>query len=74
VIEDGATSLWAEPTSFIAFSSEKSISSIANACKDVIAPSHDLFLIRAMNNKSAFICGKNDDQNLFILMPYLKKI
>lgn len=74
VIRSTATSWWAEPTSFIAFSSEKSIEGIATACKAAIATTHDLFLIRVMDTKSAIICGKNEDQDIFTLMPYLKKI
>ena len=68
------TKWWLEPISFIAFSSEHSINSIATACKRAIDPSYDLFLIREMDRKSAIICGKNDDDDIFDLMPYLETI
>ncbi|HEY8037953.1 MAG TPA: hypothetical protein VIF37_20450 [Methylobacter sp.] len=73
-IDTVATGFWGETTSFIAFSSGKSIDTIAAACKSAIAPTHDLFLIRVMDTKSAIICGKNEDQDIFALMPYLKKL
>jgi hypothetical protein len=69
-----ASKWWIKPTSFIAFASEDAIGAIAQACKDAIAPMYDLFLIREMDTKSAIICGNNDDDDIYLLMPYLKKL
>jgi hypothetical protein len=65
---------WLKPTSFVAFESTQSIDAIADACRVAIAESHDLFLIREMDTKSAIICGNNDDRDIYILMPYLKTL
>lgn len=65
---------WLKPTSFIAFESSHSIDALAAACQQAIAPSHDLFLIREMDTKSAIICGNNDDRDIYQLMPYLKTL
>jgi hypothetical protein len=69
-----ASKWWRKPTSFIAFESSEDIGTLASACKSAIAPSHDLFLIREMDRQSAIICGNNDDDDIFKLMPYLKKL
>lgn len=69
-----ASKWWLKPTSFIAFESADDIGTLAAACREAIAPTHDLFLIRAMDKMSAIICGNNDDGDIFVLMPYLKKL
>ena len=70
-IHQRATQWWAEPTSFYAFTSLASIDTLAAEFKRAIAPSHDVFLIRVMDTKSAIICGKNSDKDVFAMMPYL---
>jgi hypothetical protein len=69
-----ASKWWLKPTSFIAFESANDIDTLAAACKGAIAPNYDLFLIREMDTKSAIICGNNDDNDIYLLMPYLKKL
>jgi hypothetical protein len=69
-----ASQWWRKPTAFIAFASDHNIETLANVCKRAIAPSHDMFLIRAMDRQSAIICGLNDDQDIFKLMPYLQPL
>jgi hypothetical protein len=64
---------WKTPTSFIAFESASTIDALAKKFAGAIAPSQDLFLIRMMDTQSAAICGKNDDTDIFTLMPYLVK-
>jgi hypothetical protein len=64
---------WQEPTSFLAFESIHPIETLAARFKSKIAPSHDLFLLRQMDVKDAMVCGQFDDQDIFKLMPYLKK-
>jgi hypothetical protein len=73
-IEHIASSWWIEATSFIAFESDSSISTIAAACKSAIAPTHDVVLLRAMDTKSALLVGKAEDPDIFKLMSYLKKV
>jgi hypothetical protein len=72
-IQSVATCFWQESTSFIVFSSDKSIVEISTACKAAISPTHDLFLIRKLDTQTATICGKCEDSDIFTLMPYLKK-
>ncbi len=67
------TKYWQEPTSFLAFESIHPIETLAARFKAKIAPSYDLFLLRQMDVKDAMICGQFDDQDIFTLMPYLKK-
>ena len=72
-IHSAAAKYWQEPTSFLAFESSKSIEDLGATFKRQIAPSHDLFLIRQMDVKDALICGDSEDEDIFDLMPYLKK-
>jgi hypothetical protein len=67
-----ATQFWDQPTSFLVFSSLAEIGTLASEFKRAIAPSHDLFLIREMDTKSAILCGNNQDRDIFGMMPYLK--
>jgi len=64
---------WVDPTSFAVFDCNSSISTLASAFKAAIAPSKDLVLLRRMDEKAARIIGKTDDDDIFQLMPYLKK-
>jgi hypothetical protein len=74
IITDNSATWWGKTTSYLAFTWDESIDSIAAKCKAAIAPSQDLFLIREMDKQSARICGKNDDDDIYKLMPYLKSI
>jgi hypothetical protein len=73
-IRVNCTQWWVEATSFLAFESGAAIMPLVAECKKAIAPSHDVFLMREMDRQSAVICGKNDGQAIFKLMPYLKKV
>jgi hypothetical protein len=73
-IKRHASKWWLEPTSFIAFSSANDIGAISAACKAAIVPQYDMFLIRKMDEKSAIICGANEDRDIYEMMPYLKSI
>jgi hypothetical protein len=63
---------WVEPTSFIAFESDHTISGIAADCKRAVAPTRDVVLIRQMDTKAAFLIGQATDATIYALMPYLK--
>ncbi|MET4067046.1 16S rRNA C1402 (ribose-2'-O) methylase RsmI [Bradyrhizobium sp. S3.2.6] len=72
-VRTNCTQWWKDPTSFIAFESASTIKSLINALAGAVAESHDMFLIREMDTKSAGIYGKIVDQDIFKLMPYLQK-
>lgn len=71
-VTENSTKWWGETTSYYAFTSSQGIDAVAAKCKAAIASSHDLFLVREMDKKSARICGKNDDKDIYDLMPYLE--
>jgi hypothetical protein len=64
---------WSETTSFIVFESHDDIATIAQSLAAAIDQSYDLFLIRDLE-KQAIICGFNLDNEIYKLMPYLKKL
>lgn len=74
IVTDTSPKWWGQTTSYLAFTSDQSIGSIATKFKAAVAPSHDLFLLREMDKQSARICGKNDDRDIYDLMPYLQSI
>ena len=65
---------WEESPSFIIFESRSTIDQISHDAKIAIDPRHDLFLIRRLDVKQARICGKPADENIYKMMPYLKKV
>lgn len=65
---------WKETTSFIVFETTVAFDTAARTFRSKIAPEHDLFLLRRMDNKKATICGDNEDEDIFDLIPYLKTI
>jgi hypothetical protein len=71
IVLSNSSMYWKETTSFIVFSSNISIQSVAASIKRVINPKIDLFLIRILDTKSAIICGNNQDQDIYKLIPYL---
>lgn len=68
-----ASNYWAQTTSFYIIESSSSIDTLTETLKRKFAPSKDLFLIRQVDTKSAKICGQNEDNDIFIFMPYLKR-
>ena len=68
-----ASNYWAQTTSFYVIESSSSIDALTATLKREFAPSKDLFLIRQVDTKSARICGQNDDNDIFTLMPYLER-
>lgn len=69
-----STKWWLDPTSFILFESAEAALDIARACREAIAPSHDMFLMRVLDRQLAYICGAIEDDDVFKLIPYLKKL
>jgi hypothetical protein len=68
-----ASNYWAQTTSFSVIESSLSIDTLTATLKREFSPSKDLFLIRQVDTKSAKICGQNDDNDIFTLMPYLER-
>jgi hypothetical protein len=62
------TDYWHETTSFIVFNSTARIDVLARRFKSQIDPKVDLFLMRAMESKLAYICGHYQDLDIFNLM------
>ncbi len=67
---DGA--LWEESTAFVALQTNLAIDQIAARCKRAIAPTADLVLILDNDHKSARLVGRNDDQSIKVILPYLQ--
>lgn len=67
-LEELSSSIWEQTTSFMVFNSYFDIDHIANTLSLQLDRKIDLFLIRAMNAKSAIIFGKNTDKNIFEMM------
>lgn len=65
---------WDRTTAFLAIQSEYTIDQIAAACKAKIAPTHDLALILNADVKEGRITGKNDDPDIFTIIPSVKAI
>tara|TARA_R110002020_G_scaffold343819_6_gene558210 strand:+ start:3459 stop:3770 length:312 start_codon:yes stop_codon:yes gene_type:complete len=68
-----STRYWESTAAFIAFESDEAIRSVTQAVKDAIAPTTDTALIRSMDAKEARIVGVILDEDIFQIMPYLKR-
>jgi hypothetical protein len=64
---------WEKTTSFIVFDVNKTLDQVTAIAKNAVAPTYDLVLIRSLDTRNARIFGPNDDDDIFQLMPYLKK-
>lgn len=64
---------WQETTSFIVFTTEKTLDEVASIAKSAVSSAYDLVLIRSLDVKDARIFGPVTDNDIFQLMPYLKK-
>lgn len=64
---------WKEPTSFVLFRSEYSITDTVDAIRTAISEQHDLVLLRDLDTKAARVLGVVEDTDLFDLMPYVER-
>jgi hypothetical protein len=64
-----STTWWIEPTSFIIFSSAKTINEIADIVKRSFNPKTDLAIIGMMENTATRLVGANDDKDIYKLIP-----
>ncbi len=73
-IDKRSSRWWVEATSFILFEFNDNIDTLGAACKAAVNPAWDVVVIRELDKKSAVVVGKAQDQDLFVLMPYAKKL
>lgn len=62
---------WVEPTSFVLFASNNTISEIAGALEEAVSPQFDIVLVRDAEAKEARVIGPVDP-DLHMLMPYVQ--
>lgn len=74
VVLTSGSQYWDVTTSFYAVETPSGVNQIAAKIKAAIEPSADVALIRAMDTKTAYIVGANNDDDIFELMPYLTKL
>ena len=65
---------WPETSSFFVFETVATIDELAMHVKKQIDPGTDLVLIGMPVFKSARLIGKNDDQDIFDLIPFVKTV
>jgi hypothetical protein len=65
---------WHGTTSFHIFTSASDIDTLATKFKKCVLAQHDMFLMRELDSKGAVIHGFVKDQDIFKLMPYLRKV
>lgn len=71
-IEKICTKWWLPSTSFVVFESDTDINSVCAAIRAPLSRAHDLFLLGMPEFKSARIFGKNDDNDIYDLIDFLK--
>lgn len=67
------TTWWTEPTSFVVFKSAADIDTIAASIESEMGPD-DMALLGMPEFKSGRLIGASTDQDLFKLMPFVKKV
>lgn len=65
---------WFETTSFYVFGSTSTIDAIAASVKAGIRPDRDLVVIGKPDYKTGRVIGKCEDQDIFSLIPFMKKV
>ena len=63
---------WVEPTSFIAFESDKSVTTLAREFAAVISLSKDVILLSAFEFKICRIIGHLEDRDILQMVPFAK--
>ncbi|MCR4265341.1 hypothetical protein [Nitratireductor sp. ZSWI3] len=69
-----STKWWVEASSFIVFASAADIDKIASEIADVIYVDTDLVIVGMPDFKSARLIGHHEDDDIFELMPFIKKV
>ncbi|OJW75022.1 MAG: hypothetical protein BGO57_12925 [Sphingomonadales bacterium 63-6] len=65
---------WFETTSFYLFNSELSAVRIAECLKKIIRPSMDILVVGSLTHKVGAVVGKCDDDDIFTLADFMKKV
>ncbi|MER8965662.1 hypothetical protein NKI25_08045 [Mesorhizobium sp. M0808] len=68
-----STKWWVEASSFIVFASASEIDRIASAISDVIYNDTDVAILGMPDFKSARLIGHHEDNDIFELIPFIKK-
>lgn len=71
---EGSKRYWDETTSFIIMDHAVDIDDVARAAKNAVDERTDTVLIRQLDTKAARVVGVVNDQDLFALMPYCKRV
>ena len=69
-----STKWWLEPSSFIVFASAVGIDTVAAKVKAAINPRTDIAVIGMPDFKSARLIGVSHDEDIFDLIPFIKKV
>jgi len=73
-VQNLSTKWWVEASSFIVFASASSIDQIASAISDVIYIDTDVVILGMPEFKSARLIGHHEDEDIFELIPFIKKV
>ena len=73
-INDLSTKWWVDPSSFYLIESDLKIDQVAASLKNAVNVRTDIVLIGSPNTKHARLIGQTNDQDLFELMPFTKKV
>jgi hypothetical protein len=65
---------WCETTAFYIFEADSTIDAVAGAVKRAFNPQTDLAVVGMPEFKSGRVVGKLDDQDIFKLVPFMKKV
>lgn len=73
-IRQQTTKWWPETTAFFVFESGRTIDQIAESVAEVIDERCDVVLCGMTDFKSARLIGNNQDNDIFDLIPFIKKV
>ena len=69
-----STKWWVDATSFIVFASNETIDSVAETVQNAINLKTDIAVVGMPDYKSARLIGETDDEDIFALIPFIKKV
>lgn len=64
---------WDQSTAFILVQTNMTTERVCDTCCKALEPSHDLVLVMSVTHKAAYIGGKNDDNDIYSIIEFLKK-
>ena len=66
--------VWQDPPCFALFQSSALPTEVAEFCEGAIVKSHDMFLVYEIDTDTALICGHPRDEDVFKVLPYVRKL